>query len=70
MSVLAVFVNTTLTMLVVGTTTTALTVCPVVVAVLVTVVPAAETAGVTNRFNTALAPFTSVPIFHIPVALL
>ena len=41
--------------------------CAVLVAVLVTVVPAALAVGVTNRFNVALLLFKMVPMFHIPV---
>ena len=48
----------------------AVTICPMLVAVFVTVVPAAEAVGVTNSCNTALAPLTNVPTFHIPVTLL
>ena len=66
---LAVLLKTTGT-LVVGTTTVALAICPGVVAELVTVVPAVETVGVTNRCNIAPAPFSSVPTVHNPVPLL
>ena len=62
-------VNVTLDTEAAGTTTVAVTFCPVVVAAFVTVVPAAEAVGVTNSCNTALAPLTNVPTFHIPVTL-
>ncbi len=65
-----VLVNVTLDTGVVGTTTVALAFWPVLVAVLVTVVPATEAVGVTNSCNIALAPLISVPTFHIPVLLL
>jgi hypothetical protein len=50
--------------------TVAVTSCPIVVAVLITVVPATDAVGVTNRFNTALAPLAIVPTFHNPLTLL